>query len=327
MEEEYEEKTTPKGFLIKIKADKSHYIVFTSSGPEIPKNTRGQSINVKIPRVVFIGKSFDVSHFDYGQINYVNVKSSKMAIPYAHGDSREIKSIFLNSGSQSDVLPVIIYYFRDASQLDEKSADGKMYDHVIIDDDFERASMVKLKIRYPRLNILIIKKKVTARAEREVASPVSEVVDKSRIRASDMVEENNLNVHSGNPVFLARIHLRNLELDKVKQLLLDFNLTPDDVVFIRTFLDVMRKNENGKEELERNKSKIAKLDRNFYLASLVLSGKEMEFEEELSKKLEKDDAFMMYALLEKEQDRASELKTQLLYWEWKLRSKKMFQNP
>ena len=38
----------------------------------------------------------------------------------------------------------------------------------------------------------------------------------------------NLNMMSNNAVFLSRIHMRNMELSKINQLLLDFELTALD---------------------------------------------------------------------------------------------------
>lgn len=323
-ESTYEEKQTPKGFLIKIRPDGKTYVVFTPTGPETPRGAKNDSIIVKVPRVAFVGDSFDVSHFEINQINYVNVKNSKMVIPYARGNSREIKSIFLNSGSASDILPVIVSHFNSVSEMLEGSEANSDYNHLLIDEEFPRSEMIKLKIRRPLLNILIIKKKITPKiAEAKEELNTDNIIDANSVRALDVAGEGNLNMFSGNPVFLSRIHLRNMDLDKVKQLLLDFNLTSDDVIFIRTFLGVMIKNENNKVELKRNQQKLIKLDRSFYLASLILGDQEKEFEIELKNSLEKEHAFMMYALLEKEQEREADIKKHLLLWEWKLRAKKM----
>jgi len=324
-EVQYEEKKTPKGFLIKVRLDKFTYVVFKDSGPEVPRGAKDGAIIVNVPFVVFIGESFDLSHFDLNGLNYVNVKSGKMVIPYTHGDSREIKSIFLNSGSDCDILPVVVYYFRTVQDMINLAEKERIrFHHLIIDEDFPRAEMVKLKIRYPLLNILIIKKKVVVRKQVEEEDRASEAAgkDPDKMRATDAIREGSLNMYSGNPVFLARLHLRNMDLDKVKQLLLDFDLSTDDVIFIRTFLDVMIKNENKKVELERNRKRLVGLDKSFDLAAMVLAGENEKFENELNSGMDKELAFMMYALLQKEQDKASDIKKQLLFWEWKLRAKK-----
>lgn len=130
-------------------------------------------------------------------------------------------------------------------------------------------------------------------------------------------------MYSENPVFLARIHLRNLELDKVKQLLFDFNLKGEDIIFIRTFLDVMIKNVNNKEELNTNKDKVRVLDEIFRLAVLIINHSEAEFELELEKGLAKDVAYMVYALLEKYQEQSKSIEEEIMLWEWKYRARRL----
>ena len=130
-------------------------------------------------------------------------------------------------------------------------------------------------------------------------------------------------MYSENPVFLARIHLRNLELDKVKQLLFDFNLKGEDIIFIRTFLDVMIKNVNNKEELNANRDKVKVLDEIFRLAVLIINHAEADFELELEKGLSKDVAYMIYALLEKYQEQAKNIEEEIMIWEWKYRARRL----
>lgn len=49
----YEERKTPAGFLVKVRLSKLTYVVFTDSGPEVPKGARNNSIVVNVPRVGF----------------------------------------------------------------------------------------------------------------------------------------------------------------------------------------------------------------------------------------------------------------------------------
>ncbi|TGK08825.1 hypothetical protein EHO60_12330 [Leptospira fletcheri] len=333
----YEERKTPGGFLVKVRLAKMTYVVFTSKGPEVPKGAKNQSIVVPVPRVAFLGDEFDLSHFRLGELSFVNVRQGKMVIPYQHASSgNEVRTIFLNSGSECDILPVIIFHYRESEDFLRAKEEGVELHHLVLDEEFPRQDLVTLKIRFPALNMLIIKRKVAQKLEapggimpgkEELERSLREessIVDFNKVRATDLLEKGNLNMHSTNPVFLARVHLRKLELEKVKQLLLDFSLRPEEVIFIRTFLGVMIRNEENKEELKAWQLKLKNLDEGFRLVGMILEMKEVEFESELDKGFSRDIASMVYALLEKEQGEVGSKEQEIVLWEWKLRTKRLF---
>ena len=327
---QYEERKTPEGFLVKVRLSKMTYVVFTPKGPEVPKGAKNNSIIVPVPRVVFLGEDFNLSHFRMGDLSFVNVKNGKLMIPYQHGGAKEIKTINLNSGSESDILPVIIYHFsnvKDLSSLTEKNIE---FQHIVADEGLQRNDMVSLKIRYPYMNIFLLKKKMGAAVDPKTALPADErgaekTIDTDSSGMALRATNANLNVHSDNPVFLSRIHLRNMELDKVKQLLFDFDLKEDDILFIRTFLDVMIKNKGEKEELAQNKERLIVLDEIFRLAELIIKHDEEHFEGEIEKGLSKDVAYMVYALLEKFQENANSIEEEIMFWDWKYQARRLMQ--
>ncbi|MDF3820332.1 hypothetical protein P3G55_10495 [Leptospira sp. 96542] len=323
----YEERKTPGGFLVKVRLSKLTYVVFTEAGPEVPKGAKNNSIVVNVPKVGFFGDDFDVSHFHLGELSFVNVKAGKMVIPYQHGFSNEIKTIYLGTGSQSDVLPVVIYHYKNKENLMESWEKGEQAQFLVVDEEIPRSDMVSFKIRYPSMNILVIKKRINTSAESQAPKgndgKDKGVVDYDKVRATDVAKNQNLNTYSENPVFLARIHLRSMELDKVKQLLLDFHLSSEDVTFIRTFLDVMIRNELQKPELDVAKNQLIAMNEAFRLAVLILEFKIEEFEMELDKGFSRDISNMIYALLAKEQELAQDLEKEIVLWEWKLRARSM----
>ncbi|PJZ70759.1 hypothetical protein CH373_07525 [Leptospira perolatii] len=333
----YEERKTPGGFLVKVRLAKMTYVVFSPKGPEVPKGSKNQSIVVPVPKVAFLGGEFDLSHFRLGELSFVNVRQGKLVIPYQHSHSgNEVRTVFLSSGSECDILPVIVHHHLGIDDFLKSKETGEEVAYLILDEMFPRQDLVSLKIRFPSLNMLIIKRKVAQKIEPDSGVPVlkeelekslredSSVVDFNKVRATDLIEKGNLNMHSMNPVFLARVHLRKMEIEKVKQLLFDFHLKPEEVVFIRTFLDVMIRNEFNKEELKSWTNKLRILDEGFRLAGLILEMKESEFEAELDKGFSKETSSMVYALLEKEQERAGEKEQEIILWEWKLRVKRLF---
>ncbi|WCL47672.1 hypothetical protein [Leptospira sp. GIMC2001] len=322
----YEERKTPAGFLVKVRLAKMTYVVFTDQGPEVPRGSKNKSIVVSVPNVAFLGSEFNLGHFRLGELSFVNVKGGKLVIPYQHGYSNEIKTIFLSTGSASDILPVVVQHFQNKEELIHNCENSNPFNHLIVDEDIPRTDMVSLKIRFPSMNILVIKKKIVSTPDRisaVAAEKGDKVVDFNAVRATDVISNSNLNQYSQNPVFLARIHLRNMELDKVKQLLFDFKLSTQDVTFIRTFLEVMIKNEFSKDELRVNKDKLIALNEAFRLSVQILGWEVDNFEMEIQKGLGKDIAAMLYTLLSKEQDECRELEKELVLWEWKLRVKKI----
>jgi hypothetical protein len=305
------------------------YVVFTPKGPEVPKGAKNNSIIVPVPRVIFLGDDFNLTHFRLGELSFVNVKTGKLVIPYQHGGSREIKTIFLNSGSESDILPVIIYHQNSVKEINHLAEQGIEFHHIVADEGLQRSDMVALKIRFQTVNILILKKKIATAQDPKTVLPENEKGEKQIIdqdangAALRAANSANLNMTSDNPVFLSRIHLRNMELDKVKQLLFDFELSAEDVIFIRTFLDVMIRNEKQKEELANNRQKLVVLDEIFRLSEMVIKRDEVDFEIELEKGLQKEVAYMVYAILEKYQENASNIEDEIMFWEWKYRARRL----
>lgn len=207
---------------------------------------------------------------------------------------------------------------------------GDQVQFLVVDEEIPRSEMVTFKIRYPSLNILVIKKRINTSAESlapKVDPKLGEagkgIVDYDKVRATDVARNSNLNMQSENPVFLARIHLRTMELDKVKQLLLDFKLVAQDVSFIRTFLEVMIKNEYSKPELETAKPRLVALNEAFRLSVLILEFRIEDFEKELEKGFSSEISSMIYAMLAKEQEAATEIEQEIVLWEWKLRTRAM----
>lgn len=328
----YEERKTPGGFLVKVRLAKMTYVVFTQKGPEVPRGSKNNSIVVAVPRIVFLGSEFNLAHFRLGEVSFVNVKQGKLVIPYQHSNTgNEVRTIFLNSGSDCDVLPVVVYHFQNNEDLIRSRDQGVEMHHLVLDESYPRQDLITLKIRFPALNMLIVRKKIAVHKDAGGESGAegskgkeSGIVDFNKVRAADIMDSGNLNIHSGNPVFLARIHLRRMDLEKVKQLLLDFQLKPEEVSFIRTFFSVMIRNEFDKEELKQAKQKLLNLDEGFRLAELILEMKVSEFETELEKNFGPEIASMCYALLEKEQDLAEDEEEGIILWEWKLRVKRLF---
>ena len=112
---------------------------------------------------------------------------------------------------------------------------------------------------------------------KEIQKAKKEEGDERIRRATDLLEEVNINVISKNPVFLARVHLRNMSLPKVNQLLLDFDLTDVETQYIISFLNTMLKKVDQSEELKREEPMLLVLRESFkfYLNVILRNEKEI----------------------------------------------------
>lgn len=155
-----EERKTAAGFILRVHRATMTYEVISRKGPEVPRNSKNNSTIVKIPRIIFLGQSFILSHFRLTDITYVNSKSGKLQIPYQYEGSSDIKIITIPTGSDSDVLPLIPYQYNMIKEIVYAAEQGIEFHNIILDESSPKNDLVNLKIRFPNVNILIIRKKV-----------------------------------------------------------------------------------------------------------------------------------------------------------------------
>jgi hypothetical protein len=122
-----------------------------------------------------------------------------------------------------------------------------------------------LKVKNAEVQILLVQEEDELKKE--------QAAGQEKVRATDMLAQGAGREHTSNPVFMARVHLRNLQLENVKQLLYDFELKADEIEFIRTFLSIMIKNENSKEDLRLVQGQLKIMDAMFCYMLDVLKRK------------------------------------------------------
>jgi hypothetical protein len=159
-QETLEERKTPGGYILRVHRATMTYEVISHKGPEIPRHSKNNSTIVKIPRIIFLGHSFNLSHFRLTDITYVNAKSGKLHIPYQYEGTADIKIITVPTGSNSDVLPIIPYQYQILKEIVYAAEQGLEFHDIIVDESSPKNEMVNLKIRFPSVNILILRKKV-----------------------------------------------------------------------------------------------------------------------------------------------------------------------
>jgi hypothetical protein len=150
-----EERKTTNGCIIQI-SDDNQYQVFNRKGVEI---YRSNSPIQKIPRIVFLGAFFKLDHIRLGEINFVSVKSAKVLIPYQTNESNELKFLSYPTLTESDMLPVIVFHKQSSKDIPNIQEKGIDITHAVVEEAHPKPDMINIKIRFPNINVLIIKKK------------------------------------------------------------------------------------------------------------------------------------------------------------------------
>jgi len=219
---DFVEEKTPGGHLIKIMFKNWQFLAFDKKGNSVYVDNDGKSLVHHVPLIIFVGVHFKVKK-DYTKDYYMlKIRKEAIIVPYKDLLDNKNKYIFLDTDKNLDIIPGRIMIVDSISAM-VKDIDIKLRpDYVIIDDTITDNDVIIIKNRYKAENVIRVQR----------------VESSSEIDIAGMEEEKtvNLNMMSTNPVFLARVHLRSMDLSKVNQLLLDFDLTALDTEYIFSFI-------------------------------------------------------------------------------------------
>ena len=302
---------TPGGFAVRIFADRGVCNVSREGRLEFPQGGSGSS-DQNVPGVVFIGKSFSPV---LAQNQYVLVfnRSRRLVIPYRLADGKA-RSLLLPCGSASDQFPVIVAYFDSTRALVDQGNvfKGPPWRYAVLEPGVSRIDLMSLKVHRPELKTFLLKEE--GGATRETTAAMAE----EKVRATDIVEQAGGTHNASNPVFQARLHLRQLALDRMLELPAKFNLKLEEVEFIRTFLSLMIKNERNTPELVRVQGELKHLDEFYGLLSVALKDPD-QFDRALEQGLAADLASYLLPVIRNMRSSSQDREQQIRYWEWEYR--------
>lgn len=307
------ERTTRGGFLIKIKPARRTCVVYSGGSPEQVNGARGDSIEQSIPYVVFLGARFQPA-LDTGQILLAECRRGRIAIPYRMQGRGDLRALSISTASQSDQFPVQVQHYTGVRQFLSREGEGHPYRYIVVDPELPRIDLVTLKFKNPEARILILKVESEAAAPRPAAE-----IDHNKVRATDLAKSGGAAELGANPVFQARIHLRNLELTQVRDLLLQGRLAGGDLQFVRTFLGIMIRNDQNKSELQSVRDGLQRLDDLYRFADMVLSGDEAALDAALGGELAEETRDSLRTFIAKQSRGSTDKETELRLWEWDLR--------
>lgn len=251
---DYIEERTPKGFTLKIITKKMNYLAFDRNGATVYSDAQGMNVMHNIPSIFFFGESFSVKSPMVGEFNMLKMSSGKLVVPYYIEGGQGLQYHLLDTGHRTDLVPARIFIDKNVNEFIRDIDLGIRPDYLFVDKRVHEHDVVIIKNRCGFVKIIYLE---PASGRREY--------DEYQRRAADEVIDINLNMMSTNPVFLARLHLRNVALVKVRQLLLDFDLVKDDAEFIMTFIQAMIKKEGTSPEIDKNIAGLKNLEDEFKL--------------------------------------------------------------
>jgi uncharacterized protein (DUF2164 family) len=294
---DYIEEKTPKGISIKILKDKWKYLAFDRNGSSIYADKHEMKVMHKVLLIAFLGEYFQVHNNYNRELSLIRVSRGKLVIPYDRKGFEKRRYLLMNFEGTLDMVPVRLLGVDTIGNLIRMIESGQYPDYIVVDEYITRNDVVVIKNRCPDIDVVLAedKKEITEidKISREGTTEAEER------RATDLLKDINLNIMSQNPVFLARVHLRNMDLSKVNQLLLDFDLKSIDAEYILNFINTMLGKVDLKDELKKAESKLESLKKSFQFYLYLLEKKDDEIKMMINEMKNKDELASYGTLLAK----------------------------
>ncbi len=268
--DDYIEKTSPSGVVIRVNTRKRSFLVIKEGQPQVnPLAEKEKSIVHPLANVIFLGSDFELVDVRPEDIGFFKVESGFMHVPFRAISASDIRHLAVETRVDSDLLPARIYFFSNYRVgMLPKKIEGPVF--FFLESRVDRESLIRVKTLYPQSRVGVYKHERITKVELNIDTEGLNNPD--NLRAVDLVKQGNVvGEISKNPTFLARIYLRKLEWANMRDLPYKMIVTHEDAQNIKAFLEVMIKNDNGVEELETNKAQIKTLDEFYALLSVLLS--------------------------------------------------------
>jgi hypothetical protein len=261
------EETTPKGITLKVTPKKWNFLAFDQKGASIYADRAGTKVLHRVPLVTFIGGAFQVRNTAHTEFSFLKVSKNRIVVPYVDSADSRRKYVFVEMESAIDLIPVRLKELRDIAALVREIDAGEKPDGIVVDSRITKNDIIIIKNRFSEARIILAGNGEKAAEAPVEAGEINKFADR---RATEVIKEININTMSSNPVFLARVHLREMDLSKVNQLILDFDLSVMEVEYILSFITTMLGKAESDDELKKNGAKLHALSQSlqFYIGLL-----------------------------------------------------------
>ncbi len=244
------EEKTPRGLSLRITFASGQFLVFDRKGKSIYADSEGRRLMHSIPLYFVVGeKIFLKKNYDK-PFSILRIQGGEIIFPYFDKAESIWKYLFIPTEETIDMIPVHIIAASDFQDLAKKADATVKPTFVIVDDTVSQNEVILIHNRY---------------GTREVIS-ADESNNDYLVKNRPFKEDSrniNLNMMSGNPVFLSSIHLRSMDLSKVNQLLLDFDLSALDADFILFMIQKLISVSESDIAVKKNLPMLQGLEENF----------------------------------------------------------------
>jgi hypothetical protein len=261
------EEKSPRGIILKVLTKKWNFLAFDQKGSSIFSDSAGTKALHRVPLVAFVGENFQIKNTGNDEFSFLKVMKQQVVVPYVDRADNSRKYIFLPWSGAFDILPVRLRQLRDVAALVREIEAGEKPDQIIVNKSILNNDIIIIKNRFADTQIIIAGAGSGQDAAQKSEGEINEYADR---RATEVMKEVNINMMSGNPVFLARVHLREMDLAKVNQIILDFDLSALEAEYISSFIATMLQKEEADEDIRRSKSKLVSMNESllFYISLL-----------------------------------------------------------
>ena len=212
------EEKTPKGFIIKIMFGNWNFSIFGSKGETIYLSDENKASANPVPSIVLIGNTFLLKRNYHADYYMLKVKNGNVLIPYKDILEDRLKYAEVKYNCNIDMVPAKIIKFKNMAEMIHDIDIQSAPDIVCVDNSIPEYEVIIIKQRYKIDEVYKLRNE-------DVNVPSTQ-------RARNI----NLNMISSNIVFLAIIHIRNIDISKMNQLMLDFEITEFEIEYILTLI-------------------------------------------------------------------------------------------
>ncbi len=305
---ELKEFRTPGGYFILVDESTLSCGVYRGQVENVSsEQIRGSG--VQVTGVVFLGAGVQPLLASEG-LSLLPVRGRSIAVPYRVGDEGDRHHLQLSVRVVTDQFPVYVRHFDNVRGFlrDIGDDERKIYRILILGPDVQRIDAMGVRVAFPRGRIF------QARGNAEAPPPLP-----ARVRAVDLVDRHGMDHVSQNPVYMARVLLRRLDFAGMERLPVDYDLSSEDVAFIRAFLDIMYRNETQNPELVKQHERIGKLSDFYRMVDLIIRKDREGIDQEVEQGIPEDVASRLLPFLRKQRERVSSREEEIALWELEYR--------
>ncbi|GEM_PF-2077376 len=259
MSEEYIEKKTARGFVIRVNVRRSTFILLDSSGEPVSVS-RGSRISQIHPlvHVVFLGLEFDFLDTEIDHVSFFNLDRSYLKIPFGKAGMSDVRLIRIPVPMfESDMLPAYVMHFK-THWPGPLPPVGEGMRYFVADEFIDRETIVRIKTKFPLSKVIVYRQEEAEPVRLENMS--DRKGGKKSVRAADVVPGADVVQYAQNPVFAARVFLRQLDWSRIYSLPLYGRIRVEEVAIILGFVQTMLTKSQKSKELSVHQQILSELE-------------------------------------------------------------------